>query len=602
MKRSLALILSILLLTAVVALPVGATAPQNDSVAAAREALVGALGQDTPGAAIGLYQGGSITMLEGFGYADVEERVLVNPETAFEIGGVSAVFVALAAYRLAEQGLLSLSVNIDTYLPGEIMQELDLAYPVTVSQLLLGTAGFEGRTFDLRFDKDSNRFDSLEDALLAEVPHQIAPPDTFTVYSPFGIALAAFVIEHAADRPYAEYVTAEILAPLGMTHTLLDPTKDTLPETAALGHVATGEGSFTVEKRDGRSYAGLYPTDGAISTAADLSCLLAFLVDGNTAVLSNEGRFALFATTFQNGIFTKSAPCLTVKGAALGVVGNTTCFGAGLWINPATRTGAFVLTNAAGSGLPALAARLCSADEQVVLPTEGATPELKKLRGIYAAAAGESHSFVGRYTRMNENVTVELNDNGELVFEGKTLHEMAPCVFGHTTEQGDVPVLQFVLDEAGEVKAILSADAVYYPAPIWERGVVATVLFFLMLALCAWFLVAGIFSLLRYLFLRRSGDAPSIVHTLPLLFATLMSICALLQVWIGVKLGGAAFSSVFHVLSVSTLVLSIGALVGLILSFMASLIHRGMPSRVFRTAALFVAFLLLINYWGLTIL
>ena len=601
MGKAVSFFLAFLLILSVFLIPVSALSPNDPKIAAVQSAVQAQVGKDTPGAAIGLLENGEITLLEGFGYADIEARVLVVPDTLFEIGDLSAIFVSLAAYRLAEQGLLSLQADIDTYLSGDFMQKLHLAYPVTTEQLLLSSAGFEGRTLDLIFTKPSHRFDTLEKALLAQVPSQIAEPGTLCSYSAFGLALAAYVVECAADVPYAEYVQENILAPLGMSATVLDPDGENANIKMAMGHVALDERSFAVAKRQGRSYAGLYPASGALSTAADLSALLSFLLNGNEAVLSDTSRQIILQTVSKNGVFSVFAPSLFVRGNALGVTGNTAHFGASLWIDPSRGIGAFALTNAAHSELLSLPAALCGASSGVAVEAGGTMLDLETLAGVYSTAHGEGNSFVGRLARKDACIELEVTDGGELLFSGKTMRQIAPGIFAEVGK--DTATVQFLLDEKGEVRAVVTADGeAFLPVPFLEQRVPATILFYLLLALCAWFLLSGIFSLIKYRTRRYEPHAEGFVFTLPLLFAALMSACALLQIVVGVRYGSSTFSSFFDAMSVITLLFSIGAIGCFLLAFLASVTKRGMTARVARNSALLVGLVLLLHFFGLSVL
>ena len=509
--------------------------------------------------------------------------------------------MALAAYRLAEEGLLSLDADIDTYLSGSFMQKLDLAYPVTTKQLLLSGAGFEGRTFDLIFKKPSHRFDSLEDALLAQVPNQIAKPGTLHSYSPFGLALAAYVVECAADLPYDEYVQEKILTPLGMTDTVLDPDAQSANAKMASGHVALDDGNFAVAKRQGRSYAGLYPASGAVSTAADLSALLTFLLRGDETVLSEASRQIMTQTVSKNGVFSVFAPGLSVRGGALGVTDSTAHFGASMWFDPIGGVGAFVLTNAADSKLLSLPATLCGASTGALIETGGTMLDLESLAGTYATAQSENQSFVGRLSRKDACVKIDVSDGGELLFLGIKMRQIAPGIFAEIGK--DTATVQFLLDEKGEVQAVMSADGeVYLPVSFLEQKVPATVLFYLLLLLCAWFVLGAVFSLMRYFSRRYEPHAEPFVFTLPLLFAALMSACALLQVFVGIRYGGGAFSSFFGAMSVITLLFSIGALACFLLAFLPALTRKGMTARVVRNATLLVVLILLLHFFGLSVL
>ncbi len=600
MKKSLPMLLLTILLAMAMLLPVcAATSPADSSLATARTRIAETVGVDTAGAAVGILKGGECVFLEGFGYADITGERLITPETVFEIGDISAIFVALAAYRLEEQGVLSLTSGIDTYLPAAFYAELGLSYPVNTEQLLLGCAGFDGRTFDLSFQKESHRFDTLPKALLAEVPVQIAMPGEFYSYSPFGIALAAYVVECATGRSYAEYVTTDILTPLGMVSTVLNPDDTAASDKRACGHVKENAGVFAVGAHQGYSYAGLYPVDGALSTPEDLNTLLAFLLGGNEAVLSNAARTKMLTTVLENGIFAVAAPALSVQGAALGTTGGTSFFGASLWIDPTAGIGAFALTNTADSALLSLPAELCGATVgKTVEVTEG-FPGISVLEGTYVTAAGEDRSFVGRMYRKDHGETVEVSEDGTILFRGMRLRQIGVGVFGDAAAEAPIALVQFVLGADGEVVRVVTADGnTYLPVSFWEQQKPATVLFYALLFLTAGFLFAGIFSLIFYLLRRNDPDSKGFVYTLPLLFATLMSIFVLLQMWVGIEYGAAAFSSFFGAMSLLTLFCSIGAIVCLLVAFAASLTRRKMPARVAYTSVLFIAFLLLVNMWG----
>jgi CubicO group peptidase (beta-lactamase class C family) len=61
-----------------------------------------------PGAMLAVVEDGSLVLAKGYGYADLEGRVPVDPErTLFRIGSVSKLFTWTAVMQLMEQGQLS---------------------------------------------------------------------------------------------------------------------------------------------------------------------------------------------------------------------------------------------------------------------------------------------------------------------------------------------------------------------------------------------------------------------------------------------------------------------------------------------------------------
>ena len=605
MKKILAFLLAVLCMTcSAVQTAFAAPLPQNTVVATTYAQIQSAVGKDTAGAAVAVLVDGELLVQEGFGYADRTAKRLVTSETVFEIGRISSLFVALSAYRLAEMGSFSLTENITKYLPAHVVEALALSHPVTAEQLLLGCGGFEGRSFDLRFSKDDYRFGSLEEALLAQVPRQIAVPGSFYADSPFGIALVAYAIECVAQTSYEEFARKQILEPLGLKNTVLDPTADTALEDAALAYVASDGGSFALVAESGRTYGGLYPYDGALSGVGDLTRVMELLLYGNTAVLSEESRAALLQSSFSKGVFTLSHPAMAACGGAVGCNAKTDFFGASLWLDVANGRGAVVLTNTADSVLTALPQELFGGIVGVsVQKKSDGLFDVEDLSGFYAHAAGEGNSLVGRLQRKEQNIEIVANDDGTLSLSELRLVQIAPGIFADANGDDTVAVVQFLLDESGEVAQIVTAwGDTYLPVGFLENGTVSNALFWLMILLSVGFLLVGIWSLLRYIATVNERDRRGFVYTLPLLLTALIGACSLLQVFVAMQYAGRSFASFFDAMAVIVLLLCIGATFAFVLAFASSLTRRKMTRRVVRTSILFLLYLGLLWCWGIIIL
>ena len=88
------------------------------AVAQARQAARNVLAeQNLPGLSVAVGAGGEVVWAEGFGWADLEKRVAVAPETLFPIGTASTVLTSAAVGQLLEQGRLKLDDEIQTHVP-----------------------------------------------------------------------------------------------------------------------------------------------------------------------------------------------------------------------------------------------------------------------------------------------------------------------------------------------------------------------------------------------------------------------------------------------------------------------------------------------------
>jgi CubicO group peptidase (beta-lactamase class C family) len=69
------------------------------------------------GAAIAVVKDGKLFFAKGYGYADIEKGIPVDPEqTLFGIGSVTKLFTWTAVMQLVEQGKLDLEADVNTYL------------------------------------------------------------------------------------------------------------------------------------------------------------------------------------------------------------------------------------------------------------------------------------------------------------------------------------------------------------------------------------------------------------------------------------------------------------------------------------------------------
>lgn len=174
------------------------------------------------GAAIAVVKEGKLFFAKGYGYADIEEGVLVDPEqTIFRIGSVGKTFTWTAVMQLVEQGKLDLDADVNTYLDFRIPDTFP--QPITLKHLLTHTSGFEERYFG------SGAWDAKDllpvgEFMIAYMPKRVLPPGEYVGYTNYNAILAGYIVARVAGQPYEEYIQAHIFDPLGMTHSTVRPT------------------------------------------------------------------------------------------------------------------------------------------------------------------------------------------------------------------------------------------------------------------------------------------------------------------------------------------------------------------------------------------
>lgn len=193
---------------------------------ARRRMRAGLAGQNLPGLSVAVGVGGSLVWAEGFGWADIETRTPVTPDTRFRIGTASTALTSAAAGVLLEKGRLRLDDEIQTYVPRFPKKQ----WSVTLRQLMahmggVGTdGGDEGPLFPQRCERPAGALEYFaQDELLFE-------PGTQYRHSKYGWILVSAAVEAAAGRPFLAFMREQIFRPLGMDQTGAESATEENPE------------------------------------------------------------------------------------------------------------------------------------------------------------------------------------------------------------------------------------------------------------------------------------------------------------------------------------------------------------------------------------
>src|SRR6266404_4420741 len=164
------------------------------------------LSRGIPGLAIAVAVDGRIVYSEGFGFADLEERVPVWPTTKFRIGSVSKPLTAVALVQLVEQGKLDLDAPVQKYVPSFP----DKGAPIT-TRMLAGHLG------GIRHYKDDENLSAkhynnvLEGLKIFEDDPLVAPPGTKFSYSSYGFNLLSAVVQGASGQDFLSYMHEHVV-------------------------------------------------------------------------------------------------------------------------------------------------------------------------------------------------------------------------------------------------------------------------------------------------------------------------------------------------------------------------------------------------------
>jgi CubicO group peptidase (beta-lactamase class C family) len=451
------------------------------------------------GAVVAVVRDDRVVLLRGYGQADTEGNVAVDPEnTLFRIGSVSKTFTWLSLLKMAERGELALDADVNAYLPPRAHVRYNrFAGPVRVLDLMAHAAGFDDNESYL-FAMSPDRILSLEQYLSIHREPLVRAPRTFSSYSNYGAALAGLIAVRRSGAPdFPTLVEREILTPAGMHSTtfrefyppradLPAPMRAQLHADTSLGYVWNGA-NFIAQRKEYITAGG--PAGSGYSTGADMARYMRAILGGGTidgvqvygpGVAQKLREPVLVGADAEDGWRHGFLP-LHYPGdrEVIGHNGATLFFRSNMILVPSLKLGVFVAANTdtandlTESLAPALVAQVFpSEDPPANLRTH--KRDLRPFVGTYRASR-RAHSGMARFIRLLQSeVTVRDIGGGRLVVDAGEVREFvdegtdrfrAADVRVHGKES-----LLFLRDAQGRAGTIIpSHNAVAFErTPFWE--------------------------------------------------------------------------------------------------------------------------------------
>lgn len=203
---------------------------------------------------------GTDTFYKSWGDSDYKAQTPADENSVYIIGSLSKAFTAAAVMLLQEDGKLSVADNVDKYLPAFHVQYQGKDVHIKISHLLNHTSGIPNSTMkDIPEGTDSKWKE--KEIRLTENMQLTAEPGTRFEYCNLGYDILAYLVETVSGQDFSEYVTEQILQPVGMTHSgyFSPPPAGYRP-------------FFGKPKRYEAPESPLYGCGGLCTTAADMAC------------------------------------------------------------------------------------------------------------------------------------------------------------------------------------------------------------------------------------------------------------------------------------------------------------------------------------------
>ena len=322
-----------------------------------------------PGMAVAVVRDTQVIYAKGFGWADVEARRPVTPETIFYIASTTKSFTGLAAALLDEQGRIDLDAPLSRYLRTARLQPPLNADSITLRSLLSHTHGIDNDG-PIVF-RTAYTGEHTNDQLLALLSaHPPAKTGRAYDYGNVGYNIAALAMDAALGESWREVLQRLIFQPLGMSSTSAYVSR---APAERLAQPYRREPTGFLRAPYGKGDANMQAAGGLVSTAADMARWLEAHINGGVV----DGRrifsaSAIAETHRRQATLQQNARGLALNGYGfgwqIGTLGADTIlnhgggflgFSTSMSFMPQRRIGVIVMTNENGTGsaLAELAAR-----------------------------------------------------------------------------------------------------------------------------------------------------------------------------------------------------------------------------------------------------
>lgn len=226
-----------------------------------------------PGLVWGVVIDGEVVHVKAIGMQDRNLKTPVTAGTVFRIASMTKSFTALAILKLRDEDKLSLEDPVSRWIPEFARMPLPTndTPPIRIRQLLTHGAGFpeDNPWGDQQLGVSEGELTQWLDKGL---PFSTAPDTTYE-YSNYGFALLGRIVAKCSGVPYREYLERNILAPLGMNASTLEPSTVS-PKLVANGYRRLPDGAFEEEKS--LPHGAFGSMGGLLTSATDLGKYVAF--------------------------------------------------------------------------------------------------------------------------------------------------------------------------------------------------------------------------------------------------------------------------------------------------------------------------------------
>jgi len=223
-----------------------------------------------PGLSLGIVCDQELVWAKGFGFANVENRILSTVYTKYLLASNTKQFTAIAIMKLRDEGKLDLNDPAEKYIPwiNDMVNPFPDAPKITIKNLLTHTSGLPR---EAAFPYWNDYIMPTLDELKSKLPVQtvIYPPEQRWKYSNLEFAMLGEIISQVSSVPYAEYIKKYIIEALKMDDSYINE------KAVRIDNMATGYGRRMPDNVRATfpnfDQNALTPAAGLVSTVLDIA-------------------------------------------------------------------------------------------------------------------------------------------------------------------------------------------------------------------------------------------------------------------------------------------------------------------------------------------
>lgn len=299
------------------------TNPYGEAIAASRAAIQEMMKRATvPGVGVAVAVDGEVAWAEGFGFADLEQRVPVTHETKFGIGSITKSMTMALYGRLAEEGIVSLDTPVENSLPDFPHKSMKISVRLIAGHL----SGLDDSVSTVN-TYTTTHYNTTSDALQLLLKEQLKyKPLERHFYTTGPYTFIAGVVEKAAGIDFPTLMNRYVINPLGLKNTVPNDRKTIIMDRTSF-YVKEGDGNVNAPYFDPSfKLAGA----GYLSTAEDMARFgSAFLRPGFLKqatvdelfrpLRTSAGEDTGFGLGWRIGVDKKSRPIIHQPGGGPGI-------------------------------------------------------------------------------------------------------------------------------------------------------------------------------------------------------------------------------------------------------------------------------------------